>query len=93
MTYTLLPGPVPTHKVVVLPFSTLKVFVWCIVKTQGELGVCEDMVKFSGITIPDLAFGSHPLQYRTINLTALDSVLRSKDSSEVLRFQLERVLS
>ena len=67
LTYTLLPGPGPTHKVVVLLFSTLKVFVWCIVETQGELGVCEDMVKnFSGITIPDLVFGSHPLRYRTV---------------------------
>ena len=67
LTYTLLPGPVPTHKVVVLPFSTLKVFVWCIVETRGKLEVCEDMVKnFSGITIPDLVFGSHPLWYRTV---------------------------
>ena len=67
MTYTLLPGPVPTHKVMVPPFFALKVLVWCVVNTRDELRVCKEMVdNFYGITIPYLVFSSHPLRYRTV---------------------------
>lgn len=52
-TYTLVPGPVSTHKVVVLLVFVLEVAVRSVVNTRGELRVSEDIVDdLPGVTVP-----------------------------------------
>ena len=60
-TYTLVPGPVSAHKVLILSFLILKVAVWSIVDVGGKLRVCKDVVDDQpGVAIPYLVFGRHP---------------------------------
>ena len=64
-TYTLIPGPVPTHEITIPMFLVLEVTVWSIVDTRGKLGVCKEMVDdLSGVVVPELIFGLHPLWHR-----------------------------
>ena len=65
LTYTLFPGPVTRHEVAISAFTVLKVLVRNIVNIVdaiSQIRVGEDVVdKFSGIAIPELIFGGHPL--------------------------------
>jgi len=52
-TYTLFPGPVPAHKVAILPFLISEVTVWGVVDVRDKLGVREDIVNdLPGVAVP-----------------------------------------
>ena len=75
--YTLIPCPIPTHKVSIFSLPTFEVMVWGVVDAGGKLGVCDYVVdKFSGTTIPQLVLRIHPFRRRTV-IRADPLVLRS----------------